>query len=214
MPQVVLASIDTPLREGEFLYIPVAASIKLYAGTLIAINTSTGLATYATDAAGLQVIGRAEYDLDNTADSVGGALSIKVRRGVFKYANSSRSAAAYALVAANIGEICYVENEQTVQVAAGSSHNVVAGVFLGIDTDGNVWVDTRTAMYESAESQAFTPTQNSITDSSTGTAAAPVAGVRTIAAVSSVGTAANAIADIAAELNLIKADIAAIKGLL
>src|SRR5580658_8547051 len=141
MSQTVLQSIDTPERAGEFLYLPVAALTHLYAGTLIALNSS-GFATYATDATGLQVVGRAEYDVDNSADSSGGALSIKVRRGVFKYDNSSRSSGAYALAAANIGQICYVENEQTVQLASGSSDKVIAGVFLGLDTDGKAWIDS------------------------------------------------------------------------
>ena len=121
MSQVALASIDTPERLGEFLYLPIAASTHLYAGTLLALNTSTGLVTYAQDAAGLEVLGRAEYDVDNSADETGGALSIKIRRGVFRYNNSSRSSGAYALSAANVGQLCYVQDEQTVQVAAGSS---------------------------------------------------------------------------------------------
>jgi hypothetical protein len=213
MSQNVLQSIDTPERAGEFLYLPVAALTHLYAGTLVALNSS-GFASYATDASGLQVVGRAEYDVDNSADATGGALSVKVRRGVFKYDNSSRSSAAYALAAANIGQICYVEDEQTVQVAAGSSHKIIAGVFLGLDTDGKAWIDTRLALYESAESLAFTPTQDSITDDSGGTAPTPSAGVLTIAAVSSTAAAANAIAGLIAELNKVKTDIAALKALL
>ena len=137
--------------------------------------------------------------------------------------NSSRSDAEYALAATNLGQLCYVENEQTVQVLAGSLHKVIAGVFLGIDTDGKVWVDTRIALYESAEAAEFTQTQNSLTDSSGGTAAAPSAGVRTIAAVvaattdtsaAKLTTTQNAISDLAAELNLVKADIAALKALI
>jgi hypothetical protein len=65
-----------------------------------------------------------------------------------------------------------------------------------------------------------TQTQNSITDNSGGTAATPSAGVRTVAAVVAANTdtsaaalvsTKNAIADLAAELNLVKADVAAIK---
>ncbi len=70
-----------------------------------------------------------------------------------------------------------------------------------------------------AAAGTVTQTQNSITDSSGGTAATPSAGVRTIAAVTAASTdtsaarlttTANAIADLAAELNLVKADIAAL----
>jgi hypothetical protein len=145
MAQVVLAPIDTPERAGQKLNLPVIASTRLYPGTLLAL--SGGFATYAQDAAGLEVVGRAEQDVDNTADSVGGALSIDVKRGVFMYQNSSRSSAAYALAAANVGQLCYIEDEQTVQVVAGSAHKVIAGIFLGLDPDtGMAIVDTRGAL--------------------------------------------------------------------
>ncbi|HUB68007.1 MAG TPA: hypothetical protein VL981_11035 [Candidatus Methylacidiphilales bacterium] len=213
MSQTVLESIDTPERAGEFLYLPVAALTSLYAGTLIALNSS-GFATYATDAAGLEVVGRAEYNVNNSADAIGGALSIQVRRGVFKYFNSSRSSGAYALAAGNVGQICYVQDEQTVQTAAGSTNKIIAGVFLGLDTDGKAWIDTRLALYESAESLAFTQTQDSITDNSGGTAPTPASGVMTIASITSTATAANAISGLIVEINKIKADVAAIKALL
>jgi hypothetical protein len=210
MAQIVLAPIDTPEREGQKLYLPVAANTHLYPGTLIALSGDQ-FATYAQDVAGLKVIGRCEFDVDNSADNSGGALSVTVKKGCFQFQNSTRSAGAYALTADNIGQLVYVENEQTVQLAAGSTNKIVAGLFIGFDPDtGLPYIDTRRA----SVSDQFTPSQNSITDDSTGTAAAPVAGVRTIAAVTSYATAANAIADLAAELNLVKADIAAIKALL
>jgi len=220
---IVTAPIDTQIRAGEFLYAPVDALTQIWAGVLVALDQATGFLVYATDAAGLSVLGRAEYDVNNTGDSTGGALSARVGRGVFKYQNSSRSAGDYALAAANIGQLCYVENEQTVQTISGSSHKVVAGVFLGLDTDGGAWVDTRIALYESAESLAYTQTQDSITDNSGGTAPMPIAGVLTIAAIAAASTdtsaaqkvaTANAIAGLIAELNKVKADVAALKALL
>lgn len=52
-------------------------------------------------------------------------------------------------------------------------------------------------------------TQNTLVNT-TGTAATPSAGTRTLATISDTATAANAIAGLAAELNLVKADIAAL----
>ena len=52
-------------------------------------------------------------------------------------------------------------------------------------------------------------TQNTLTNT-TGTAATPSGGGRTLATISDTATAANAIAGLAAELNLVKADIAAL----
>ena len=208
MSQVVLSPIEIAERTGYITQYPVAASTNVYTGTIGALN-SAGYLTYAQDVAGgLIVAGRIESDGLNGSGS-NGAVQVNCRRGVFKYNNSSRSSAAYALGIADVGSICYVEDEQTVQNAAGSTYKVKAGRVVAIAADGGVWVDMRiTGVCDIALSQ------NSITDSSTGTAAAPVAGVRTIAAVTSVGTAANAIADLAAELNLVKADLAALKNAL
>ena len=214
MSQVFTAPLNIEERTGEYVELPVAAGVHLYPGTLLALVTSTGFVTYAGDVAGQIVLGRCEEDVDNTADGVGGALTVKIKRAVFGYAPSSRSSAAYAPTEANVGQLVYVEDEGTVQVLAGSTHKIVAGLFLGLNPDtGAAMVDVRVGTFSGA-AEGLALTQNAITDSSTGTPAAPVAGVRTIAAVTSVGTAANAISDLAAELNLVKADIAALKAAL
>lgn len=55
---------------------------------------------------------------------------------------------------------------------------------------------------------ALAATQNTLVNT-TGTAATPSAGTRTLATISDTATAANAIAGLAAEMNLVKADLAA-----
>jgi hypothetical protein len=160
MSQTVTTDLDTQERAGQVVSLPVAASVHLYAGTLLALVTSTGLVTFAGDDAGKIVVGRCELETDNTADSTGGALSVPVKRGVFAFQNSSRSSAAYALAAVNVGQLCYVENEQTVQVLAGSTNKIAAGVFLGLDpVSGLAWVDTRVGTEAgSAEALVLTAT--------------------------------------------------------
>lgn len=205
MSQAVTSPISTDERSGQTVQYPVAANTNLYTGGIGAINSS-GNATFAQDAAGLIVGGRIEADALNGSGSAG-AVSVNLKRSVFRLLNSTRSAGEYALTQAMVGQACYIEDDQTVQAEAGSTHKVKAGIFLGIDANNSayVWVDMR---FSGSVGATIPQTQNSITDDSTGTAAAPSGGVRTIAAVSSVGTAANAVADIAAELNLIRADIA------
>lgn len=56
---------------------------------------------------------------------------------------------------------------------------------------------------------ALAATQNTLVNT-TGTAATPSGGTRTLTTISNTATAANAIADLAAELNLVKADLAAL----
>jgi hypothetical protein len=139
----VTTPINTDERAGITINLPIEAGVHILPGVIVAKNPA-GNVIYATDAAGLEVIGRAEGDVDNTAGGAG-ALSVDVKRGVFKWVNSTRNSAAYALTPQNLGQICYVENEQTLCVAAGSQYLVKAGIFLGIDpNDGGAWVDTRT----------------------------------------------------------------------
>jgi hypothetical protein len=138
MAQTVLAPIDIDERAGQEIQLPAAAAVHLYPGTLIA-RDSSGDAIYATDTAGLEVMGRCQGDVDNSA-GIAGALNVNVRRGVFAYFNSSTE----PLAQANVGSVCFVQDEQT--VASTSTNLVKAGIFLGINSDtGMAWVDTSRA---------------------------------------------------------------------
>lgn len=128
--------INAPEHPGNIVQLPVAAATKLLAGWLIALDAS-GNAVAASDAAGLRVIGRAEHNSDNT-DGAAGALTINVKRGVFRYANSATN----AVDADDKGKVVYVEDNET--VAETSTHKCKAGRVFQVDADG-VWVDTREA---------------------------------------------------------------------
>jgi hypothetical protein len=139
MAQTVLAPIDTNERAGYQLNFPIAAAVHVYPGTIGALDANGNL-TYATDTAGLEVIGRIEGDVDNSAGAAG-ALFCDVRRSAFIWVNS----ATHPLAAVNVGDMCFVQDEQTVCTAAGSVNQVKAGIFLGLDPDtGGAIVDTRT----------------------------------------------------------------------
>ena len=127
------ASIDTPMRPGIIRQYPVAASTTIYAGTIVALNSS-GYAIPGADTAGLRVIGRAETDVDNSAGDAGD-LNVDVRKGVFCW-NNSGSAVLDSVE--DCGKLAYVEDDNT--VAETSTHKVKAGVVVDIDSSG-VWVD-------------------------------------------------------------------------
>lgn len=129
---------NTESRPGDFVYLPLAASTKIFQGTLVA-KDANGRAVPASDTAGLRVVGLAEETVDNSSGSAG-ALSINVRLGVFKFANSADN----AVTAAMIGT--FAEVEADLAVASSSTNHVTAGRIVGVDTDG-VWVDTRHAFY-------------------------------------------------------------------
>ena len=126
---------NTPRRDGEFIRVPVKAAETIYAGSLVC-SPATGYAEPANAAASLTALGRAEELADNSAGAAGD-ISVLVRRGVFRWANSQ---GAGALAGTDIGAKAYFVDDQTVtKAAAGSSE---AGIVLGVDSEG-VWVETR-----------------------------------------------------------------------
>jgi len=127
---------DTPQRDGAAVLVGVASNTQIYAGALVAIN-STGYAVPASDATGLKVVGRAEETVDNTGTAGDGAESITVRRGVFRWTNGD------TFTRADVGSLAYVEDDAQVQKAASATYDIVAGVIVDVDTYG-VWVDTYT----------------------------------------------------------------------
>jgi hypothetical protein len=205
------AAINTPEAHNDVLTeLPVEANTNVYVGTMAALNAA-GNAVPASDTAGLHVLGRCE-GTPRTVDpnlvgsdginnpGAAGAVQVNVRRGIFRWNNA---AGGNAITAAMIGQPAYVYDDNTVGILGGTAHGVVAGTIFGLDSYG-VWIDTRRL---GAQIGIETLTSDSITDNSTGTAAAPAAGVRTIAAVNNVATAANAIADLAAEFNSLRTDV-------
>ncbi len=125
---------NTPMRSGELISVPVASGKKIYAGALVAAN-STGYATPGAKATTLTYLGRAEETVDNGSGD-DGDVSVLVRRGVaFQFANSATD----AVTQASLGKTCYIEDDQTVAKTSGSSTLSKAGIVIGLDDDG-VWV--------------------------------------------------------------------------
>jgi hypothetical protein len=127
------SDIDTPLKAGEIIALPVAAATKINGGTLVALN-ATGYAAPATKAAALKILGRAEESADNTAGAAGAVTVLARRKAVFKYANSASD----SLTQADVGGTAYAEDDSTVcKTATGAS---AVGKILGVEDDG-VWVE-------------------------------------------------------------------------
>jgi hypothetical protein len=123
---------NTPMKDGELVSVPMATAKKVYAGSLVAADAN-GYATPGATAATLTYLGRAEETVDNTGAN--GAKSVLVRRkAIFKWKNSGTD----AVVQADLGKVCYIEDDQTVShTVTGKS---IAGKVIAIDSDG-VWVE-------------------------------------------------------------------------
>lgn len=127
---------NTPRLGGDDLWkLPLAASAKIWAGGIVMIDA--GYAKPGAVAVGKFVAGRAERSVDNTGGSAG-AKVLEVRRGIFKYKCGTSTD---AITQADVGNACYVLDDQTVAKTDGSGARSKAGLIYQIDPDGGVWVE-------------------------------------------------------------------------
>jgi hypothetical protein len=128
---------NTRERTGEILDIPAKAGARGFAGGIAVL--SGGYAAPASTALNLVAAGRFEEDFDNTG-GVNGAFFVRVRQGIFQYANSTSTE---AITQAEVGQDCYLVDDQTVgKTAAIVSSNPTrsrAGKVIAVD-DSGVWV--------------------------------------------------------------------------
>ena len=126
---------DTKYRAGTDYVDTVAATTKIYVGSIVALNTS-GDAVPASAVAAQRTRGVAQETVDNTA-GVAGAKTVPIRRGVFRFKNS---ASGDLIARADIGNSCYVVDDETVAKTSNSSARPIAGVIRDVDAAG-VWVE-------------------------------------------------------------------------
>lgn len=125
---------NTPARPGDLREPPVKAGAVLFAGAMAAIDAA-GLAVPAASVAAHRVIGRVDQRADNTA-SADGAIRVRVQRGIFRFGNSGGGD---LIGLKDVGQPCYVVDDQTVALTSNSSARPVAGTIFDVDADG-VWV--------------------------------------------------------------------------
>lgn len=121
-------------RPGETFSFPVAAGVTCYQGGL-AVLDSSGDIKPAVVATGLIPAGIFTATVDN-ASGQAGDVTAEVLPGTFRFANS---AAGDAITAAEVGDTCYLVDDQTVAKTNGGSTRSAAGQIVDVDTSG-VWV--------------------------------------------------------------------------
>lgn len=126
---------NTPALLGDARSLPLGANAKVYAGGMVQVTAAAFGAAASATAANV-TLGRAESTVDNTG-GVDGAVSVKVRRGIFRYNNSAN---ADLITRASIGKPCYVVDDQTVALTSNSNARPVAGTIFDVDAQG-VWVE-------------------------------------------------------------------------
>ena len=122
---------NTKRRNADRVSLLVDSGDTVYAGTLIAVLTATGEAVPAGTASSGAAVGVAETTV--TGD---GTERVEVTRGCFQFGNSATTD---EIKAGDIGNDCYIADDQTVAKTDGSSTREVAGKVIDVDDNG-VWV--------------------------------------------------------------------------
>lgn len=118
----------TEIAQGaRYLGLLVKANTTIYQGGIVALD-ATGMAVPGSKSAGLTAAGRAEETVQNTGAD--GDATIRVKRGVFVYDNST----ANPVTAAHLMKDCYLEDDCT--VCSSSDGSSVAGKVIRVDPDG------------------------------------------------------------------------------
>jgi len=125
---------DTPARAGTQHGDPIAANVVIYQGALVVLDAS-GNARPGYTATGLLPRGRAVRTVNN-AGGLAGAAIVESEAGVYRYANS---AAGDAITRAEIGDQCFIVDDETVAKTSATNTRSVAGVIVDVDALG-VWV--------------------------------------------------------------------------
>lgn len=123
---------DTKVKYEAFLQAYQLGAVKVYAGGLLKVTTATGHASAASDTAATKVVGVSKEQVDNSGGAAG-AKKVVAGVGVYKFAHSG-------LVQADVGQLVYVSDDQTVTNAATATNDIAAGTLMELDADGGAWV--------------------------------------------------------------------------
>ncbi len=122
---------NTPIREGVQFDFAHAAGQTIFRGAIVCLNAGGELVRGAPGL-GQRCVGIAE---NSTLDQgYGGA--IRARRGVFRFRNSP---AGEAITQADIGNTCFIADDDQVQRTNGANTRSACGVVLAVEPAG-VWV--------------------------------------------------------------------------
>ncbi len=124
---------NTPMRQPG-IQSGLAAAALIYAGALVMRNAA-GYITKGATATGSVGVGRAEERVDNSAGSAGDK-SVDFRPGTFLFKNS---ASTDAITIAQIGDVCWIVDDETVAKTNGTGTRSPAGIVADVDDQG-VWV--------------------------------------------------------------------------
>ncbi len=130
---------NTTYREGVEIAVPVAASTKIYAGSLVMVDAN-GYAVPGADTANCKFIGVALQQVDNSSGGNGDKQVVVRRQGVFDFKGSS-------LTQAMVGSPMYLVDDETFAPASVTTNDIPCGRLVqyisgtrGLLDIGQAWV--------------------------------------------------------------------------
>ena len=124
---------DTLHTQGVDDVLPVAASTKIYGGSMVCSN-ATGYGVPAADTAAYVFQGVAQAQADNSATATDGYITVLIRRkGSFLFASSG-------LTQADIGKEAFITDDQTINIT-GANNAIKCGVIQKVVSATSCWVD-------------------------------------------------------------------------
>ena len=118
---------NTQRSEGLLGGHPIAASTKIYAGTLTMRAESGGWLKNGADTAAHHFAGVAREYVDNSAGSNGDKKAETYKTGEFVFETAS------TITIANIGDVMYISDNQTVALTGDVSNGVACGVMVDLE---------------------------------------------------------------------------------
>lgn len=123
---------NTRRRDAKRVGHPVNSTATIFAGTMVALLTANGNAVRAGTASSGRAVGVALETV--TGD---GTRIVETEAGCFQFGNSTSTD---EITRADIGNIAYVVDDQTVAKTDGGGTRQIAGAIVDVDAAG-VWVD-------------------------------------------------------------------------
>jgi hypothetical protein len=120
-------------QDGILVQYPVS-NVKLFKGSIVAVNTS-GYAVKGVDTASFFLAGVAYEQVDNSAGSAGDKKIRVWRKGIFEF-NFSGTASQ-----ADVGKSVYMVDDNTVALAATTTNDVLVGRITEFVTASKVRVE-------------------------------------------------------------------------
>lgn len=165
-------------RDDDLINVPVKAASQIWQGGMVCLVAGVAvagrIAATRAELSTMLVLGVAR------ADALGGAADgdtrLEVDRGdLYRFANS---AAGDALTAADIGQLCFLVDDQTVAKTIGGGARPIAGEVADVDADG-VWVDFEKARGPRRLSLPFAVSETDLLAPTNAELVSPVAGAIT-----------------------------------